>query len=76
MQWDFCNLVQEAGAEAAIHAIREISENEDTAVFLLIDAENAFTSINRKVMLHNLFSFVQSLLRISQTVILHLQDDL
>ena len=76
MQWDLCNLVQEAGAEAAIHAIREISENEDTAVFLLIDAENAFTSINRKVMLHNLFSFVQSLLRISQTVILHLQDDL
>ena len=54
MQWDLCNLVQEAGAEAAIHAIREISENEDTAVFLLIDAENAFTSINRKVMLHNL----------------------
>ena len=54
MQWDLCNLVQEAGAEAAIHAIREISENEDTAAFLLIDTENAFNSINQKVMLHNL----------------------
>ena len=54
MQWDLSNLVQEVGAEAAIHAIREISENEDTAVFLLIDTENAFNSINRKVMLHNL----------------------
>ena len=54
MQQDLCNLVQEAGTEAAIHAIREISENEDTAAVLLIDTENAFNSINRKVMLHNL----------------------
>ena len=38
---------QEAEAEAAIHAMRD----EDTEAFLLIDAENAFNSISRKVML-------------------------
>ena len=45
---------QEAGAEAAIQAIRDIFENENAAAVLLIDAENAFNPINRKVMLHNL----------------------
>ena len=38
---------QKAGAEAAIHAMRD----EDTEAFLLIDAENTFNSISRKVML-------------------------
>ena len=46
--------MQEAGAEAAIHGIQDIFENEDTAAILLIDVENAFISINRKVMLRNL----------------------
>ena len=45
---------QETGAEAAIHAMRDISANEDTEAVLLIDAENSFNSINRKLMLHNL----------------------
>ena len=45
---------QEAGAEAAIQALRDIFENENAAAVLLIDAENAFNPINRKVMLHNL----------------------
>ena len=45
---------QEAGAEAAIHAIRDIFANEDTEAVLLIDTENAFNFINRKVMQHNL----------------------
>ena len=34
--------------------MRDIFENEDTEAALLTDAENAFSSINRKVMLHNL----------------------
>ena len=39
---------QDAGTEAAIHTMGDIFANVDT------DAENAFNSINRKVMLHNL----------------------
>ena len=45
---------QGAGAKAAIHAMRDISVNEDAEALLLIDAENAFNSINRKVILYNL----------------------
>ena len=42
------------GAEAAIHAVRQIfEENEDDAV-VLIDASNAFNSLNRKAALHNI----------------------
>ena len=37
---------QEPGAEAAIHAMRDIFANEDTEAVLLNDAENAFNSIN------------------------------
>ena len=40
---------QEAGAEAAIHAMRDTFANEGTEAVLLIDVENAFNSINRKV---------------------------
>ena len=42
-----------AGAEAAIHAMREIFEKESTDAVLLIDATNAFNSMNRAVSLHN-----------------------
>ena len=41
-------------AEVVIHAMRDIFANEDTEAVLLTDAENAFSSINQKVMLHNL----------------------
>ena len=41
---------QEAGAEAAIHAIHNIYETEECEAVLLVDAENAFNSINRKGM--------------------------
>ena len=41
---------QEAGAEAATHAMWDIFANEDTEAVLLIDAENAFNFINRKVL--------------------------
>ena len=44
---------QEAGSEAAIHTMSDIYENNDTEAVLLVDAENAFNSINRKVLLHN-----------------------
>ena len=45
---------QEAGSEAAVHAIFDIFQNDDTEAVLLVDADNAFNSINRKAMLHNI----------------------
>ena len=44
----------EVAVEAAIHAIGDIFSNGDAEAAPLIDAENAFNSINRKVMLHNM----------------------
>ena len=44
----------EAGCEAAIHAMHTIFEEENTEAILLIDAANAFNSINRNVFLHNI----------------------
>ena len=43
-----------SGAEAAIHAMHDIFKDEETEAVLLIDAENAFNSINRTVMLRNI----------------------
>ena len=44
---------QKSGSEAAIHALREIFEAADeTDAVLLIDASNAFNSLNRAAALH------------------------
>ena len=43
-----------AGAEAAIHSMREIFQQESTDAVLLIDAKNAFNCLNRSVALHNI----------------------
>ena len=45
---------QEAGSEAAIHAVREVFENEEAEAALLVDADNAFNNINRQTLLHNI----------------------
>ena len=44
----------ESGSEAAIHAMREIFDSNETEAVLLVDAENAFNSINRAALLHNI----------------------
>ena len=44
---------QIAGVEIAIHTVHDSFEHEDTEAVLLIDARNAFNSLNRKVALHN-----------------------
>lgn len=41
------------GAEAAIHAMKEIYKLETTDAVILVDAANAFNRLNRAVALHN-----------------------
>lgn len=48
------NAVRDTVAEAAIHAMRDAFADIGTDAVLLIGAENALNSINRKVMLHHL----------------------
>ncbi len=45
---------QPSGSEAAIHAMRNIFDADDTDAILLIDASNAFNSLNRAAALHNI----------------------
>ena len=45
---------QNSGVESAIHSMHDVYDLEETEAVLLIDAENAFNLINRKVMLHNI----------------------
>ena len=45
---------QTSGTEAAIHAMRNIFDADGTDAILLIDASNAFNSLNRAAALHNL----------------------
>ena len=44
----------EAGCEAAVHAMRNMFDEQETEAVLLIDAANAFNSVNRNVFLHNI----------------------
>ena len=45
---------QEAGCEAAVHALNKLFQEEKTDGVILVDAANAFNSINRKSLLHNI----------------------
>ena len=45
---------QKSGGEAAIHAMRNISEADETDAALLVDASNAFNSLNRAAALNNI----------------------
>ena len=43
-----------AGAEAAIHSMKEIFDDENTDAVILVDAANAFNRLNRLTALHNI----------------------
>ena len=45
---------QDAGNEAAVHAMRTIFCDDSTEAVLLVDASNAFNCLNRQVALHNI----------------------
>ena len=45
---------QESGCEAPVHPISKMYKEEHTDTILLVDAANAFNSINREVFLHNI----------------------
>jgi len=45
---------QNAGAEAVVHAMKNLFEKEDTEAVFLVDAKNAFNKINRQAALHNI----------------------
>ena len=45
---------QEAGCEAAVHAMQSLFHSSATQAVLLADASNAFNSLNQRVSLHNL----------------------
>ena len=45
---------QESGCEAAVHSMSKMYKEEHTEVVLLVDATNAFNSVNRKIFLHNI----------------------
>ena len=49
-----CAAGHKSGAEAAIHAMHDMLKVEETEAILLIDADNAFNSINRTVILRNI----------------------
>ena len=52
---------QEAGCEAAVHAVRQMFESPDAEAVILVDASNAFNSLNRENALRNIQHLCPSL---------------
>ena len=52
---------QNNGCEAAVHSIRQLFLESDTEALLLMDAKNAFNSLNHEVALQNALHLCLSL---------------
>ena len=53
--WSIANATGlQPGAEAAIHSMKEIFDDKQTDAIILVDASNAFSSLNRNAALHNI----------------------
>ena len=50
-----------SGCEAAVHAMRQVFQSPDTEATLLVDASNAFNSLNRQVALQNIHHLCPSI---------------
>ena len=55
---------QDAGCEAAVHAMHELFPDDDSEAILLVDADNAFNSLNRQSGLRNVLHLYPSLPKI------------
>ena len=52
---------QRGGSEAAVHAMRHVFQDTNTEAVLLVDATNAFNSLNRQVALQNVLHLCPSI---------------
>ena len=55
---------QQAGCEAAVHAMTQIFEDPHTQAVILVDASNAFNNLNREVALRNILTLCPALSKI------------
>ena len=53
-----------SGCEAAVHAMRQVFESSDTEAVILVDASNAFNSLNRQAALRNVQQLCPSLSKV------------
>lgn len=70
IRWDAAGSLagQISGTEAAVHVVRESFLQEDTEAVLLVDASNAFNTLNRQTALQNIRRICPSLSPCSSTL--------
>ena len=56
-----CLFIIRAGCEAAVHAMRQLFHDPGSQAVLLVDASNAFNSVNGQAALHNILRICPSL---------------
>ena len=54
----------QSGCESAVHAMRQVFESSETQAIILVDAKNAFNTLNRQAALRNIHHLCPSLSKI------------